>query len=94
MNNDFIEAFSRFKFLKINDLTSLFKYASLKTFKKGELIAKEGEYCDSVFFVLKGIIRTYVLAPEAEARTTNLLRKNSSLPVLLVSYMEKILQNT
>jgi len=76
MNNDFIDVFNRFKYLKISDIASLFKYTTSKTFKKGELIAKEGEYCDSVFLILKGIIRTYVLAPDSIDRTTRLAKEN------------------
>ncbi len=75
MNEGFKEAFSRFSFLKIQDLISLFKISSLKSFKKGELIAKEGEVCEYAFLIRKGIIRTYILTPDAEERTIRLARE-------------------
>ncbi len=75
MNDRFIAAFRRFKFLHLSDLLSLYKTASIKSFKKGEFIAREGEYCPYVFLILKGIIRIYILTPEATERTVRLSKE-------------------
>ena len=75
MNDGFVEAFKRFKFLNLSDLLALFSLSSLKSFKKGEIIAREGEYCGHAFLVRKGIIRTYVLTSEGEERTIKLAKE-------------------
>ncbi|QHI34704.1 hypothetical protein IMCC3317_00470 [Kordia antarctica] len=75
MNNSFIEAFNRFKFLKIQDLSAIFRFSSFKSFKKGEIIAREGHYCEHVFMIRKGIIRTYILTPDAEEKTIKLAKE-------------------
>lgn len=75
MNENFIQAFKRYSFLKIPDLLALYKVSSLKSFKKGEVIVREGEYCGDAFLIRKGIIRTYVLSPDAEERTIRLAKE-------------------
>lgn len=75
MNTDYIDAFKKFKFLKLQDIYSLSKICSFKSFQKGEFLAKEGEYCPSTFLIRKGIIRTYVLTPDGEERTIRLARE-------------------
>lgn len=65
----------RFKFLKLSDLLALFKICSLQSFAKGEIIAREGEYCEHVFLIRKGIIRSYVIANEIEERTVRLAKE-------------------
>lgn len=75
MDNGFKEAFNRFKFLKLQDFVSLFKICSFKSFKKGEIIAKEGVYCEHAYLVLKGIVRTYVLTSEGEERTVKFAKE-------------------
>lgn len=75
MNQDFTSAWERFKFLKLKDLVALYRICSFKSFKKGELLAKEGEYCQYAFLITKGILRTYVLTNEAEERTIRLAKE-------------------
>lgn len=77
MNDSFIEAFRRFQFLKLSDLLDLYKLSSLKSFKKGEIVAREGEYCGHVFLIRKGIIRTFVLTPEGNERTIRLAKEKN-----------------
>lgn len=75
MDSGFKEAFNRFKFLKLQDLSALFKICSFKSFKKGEVIAQAGVVCDHVFFIRKGLVRTYVLTSEGEERTIRLTKE-------------------
>lgn len=75
MDTGFKEAFEKFKFLKIQDLIALFKISSLKSYKKGEVIAESGTYCEYIYLIRKGIIRTYLLTPEGEERTTRLAKE-------------------
>ena len=75
MNDGFIDAFKRFSFLKPSDLFALFNCSSLKSFEKGEVIAREGEYCAYAFLIRKGIIRTYVLTNDGGEKTIKLARE-------------------
>lgn len=75
ISDDFKKAFNRFKFLTVPDLIKLFTICSFKSFKKGELLAKEGEYCRYAFLIRKGIIRTYVLTPEGNQRTIKIAKE-------------------
>lgn len=75
MTEDFKQAFNRFKFLTFADLLLLFKESSLVSFKKGELIAREGEYVEHSFLVLKGIVRTYVLTSKGDEKTVKLAKE-------------------
>ena len=75
MQDGFVEAFKRFSFLKLQDLIALYKLSSLKTYKKGEFLAREGKYCEHAFLIRSGIVRTYVLASDAEERTIKLARE-------------------
>jgi CRP-like cAMP-binding protein len=75
MDNVFIDAFKRFEILKLTDLLDLYRISSLKSFKKGEIITREGEYCEYAFLIWKGIIRTYVLTSEGKERTIRLARE-------------------
>jgi CRP-like cAMP-binding protein len=69
MNDGFIQAFKRFSYLRPTDILSLFGICSFLSFKKGELLAREGEFCNHAYLIRKGIIRTYVLTESGEERT-------------------------
>lgn len=49
--------------LKIDEQELLFieKKYNLKTFKKGEFLLQEGQYCQYTFFVEKGLLRQYTI---------------------------------
>jgi CRP-like cAMP-binding protein len=53
----------------------LFNNSSFRSFKKGELLASKGAYCEHVFLIRKGIVRTYVLTPESGEKTTRLAKE-------------------
>ena len=75
IDNEFKKAFERFKFLKITDMVKLFGICSFQLFKKGELIAKEGEVCKNAFLIRKGIIRTFILTTEGDQRTIKIAKE-------------------
>ena len=75
MHDGFSEAFRRFSFLKPSDLVALFSCSSLRSYKQGETIAREGAYCEHVFLIRKGIIRTYVITPDGGEKTTRLAQE-------------------
>ena len=59
----------------------------LRSYQRGEIIAKEGAYCEYAFLIRKGIIRTSVLTPDGGEKTGNLQRKRSLHPVRPASSM-------
>ncbi len=75
MTEGFSEAFKRFGFLNPVDLISLFNCSTLKSFKKGEIIVREGAVCQYVFLIRKGLIRTYVLTPKGQEKTIRLAKE-------------------
>lgn len=61
MKEILVQFLSNFKELtqaQVNEMADLMKVA---TFKKNSTIVKEGEYCTSCYFVLKGCLRQYIL---------------------------------
>lgn len=75
MNKEFQEAFSRFSFLKLQDLITLFGICSFKSFEKGTILVEEGKVCNCVYFIRKGIIRTYINTIDGDERTIRLARE-------------------
>jgi CRP-like cAMP-binding protein len=81
MNQDFKDAFNRFRFLKIQDLITLFGICSFKSFKKGEILVSEGEFCKYTYLIRRGIVRTYVINVDGDERTIRLTKeKDFSAP--------------
>lgn len=72
MDNNFKDIFKKFRFLKLSDLLFLFKISSFKSFEKDQIIAEKGKLCNEVYFIRKGIIRTYILTTEGKERTTRI----------------------
>ena len=75
MDENFLTSFKRFTFLRLPDLMNLFKISSIKSFKKGDILASEGKYCECTFLIIKGIIRTYVLTEDGTERTIKLAKE-------------------
>ena len=63
-------------FLKIKDLFLLFKIVSFRSYKKGEIIAKEGEYFKNIMLIQKGIVRTYITTENGTEKTVRLSMEN------------------
>lgn len=72
MDSSFKDIFKKFKFLKPSDLFFLYKISTLKYFERDQIIAEKGKLCNEVYFIRKGIIRTYILTSEGKEKTTRL----------------------
>ena len=55
--------------LNDNDFDVLVSYCEALQFKKGEVVMKAGEKQSFIYFIVKGIIRNYVLSQEGEIKT-------------------------
>jgi len=51
MKNEFLEYVSTFISLNENEAKALSKYNPVRTFKKGELLLREGEIADKCWFI-------------------------------------------
>jgi len=69
MLNKLLVLLRNYDFLGPRDISQLYSISKFKTFKKGELIIKEGELNYSVVFVLKGLLKIYVTDENGEDRT-------------------------
>ncbi|GAB2502290.1 Crp/Fnr family transcriptional regulator [Algoriphagus taiwanensis] len=56
----------------MEDIFDLYKISSFKSYKSGEMIAKEGDYFDFALGILKGAIRTFVHQSNGEERTVRI----------------------
>jgi CRP-like cAMP-binding protein len=55
--------------LNDNDFDVLVSYCEALQFKKGDVVMKAGEKQSFIYFIVKGIIRNYVLSQEGEIKT-------------------------
>jgi CRP-like cAMP-binding protein len=69
------KSFEKFKLylapfgLNDNDFDVLVSYCEALQFKKGDVVMKAGEKQSFIYFIVKGIIRNYVLSQEGEIKT-------------------------
>ena len=69
------KSFEKFKLylapfgLSDKDFDVLVSYCEALQFKKGEVVMKAGEKQSYIYFIVKGIIRNYVLSQEGEIKT-------------------------
>lgn len=68
MTNDFSQFYSNFMLyfsdkagLEEDELCKLKPYFKAKKVKKGEVLLREGEVCNDIFFVEKGLLRAYTI---------------------------------
>ena len=69
MEKSVIEYFKNFPFIGLDDLKLIYSLGKLKRIKAGEIIIKAGELNYNGIFVLKGLLRNYVITPDGEERT-------------------------
>ena len=75
MLNQIFKVFKVFKHLGLSDLAKLQSVAKLASFEEGELIAKEGDRYPYFVLIRSGVIRTYLITPNGEERTTRLAKE-------------------
>ena len=56
-----IAYFNKRKKLSENEISSLNTLFEQKTFLKGEIILQKGEICNHIYYIEKGILKTYFI---------------------------------
>jgi CRP-like cAMP-binding protein len=69
MEKSVIEYFKTFPFIGLDDIKLIYSLGQLKRIKAGEIIIKIGELNYSGIFVLKGLLRNYIITNDGEERT-------------------------
>jgi len=57
--NRLVKIFEQFNGLDENSIDLFLDIAVLRNFKKGELLVREGEICDKLFFIEQGTVRSF-----------------------------------
>jgi CRP-like cAMP-binding protein len=70
MKSKFINHFSKISPLSAEEVKGIEEGMSIKTFKKGTVLLKEGQVSVDTYFILEGCIREYVMV-DGEEKTTN-----------------------
>jgi len=70
MEDELLKYISKFSSLTTEEAQQIAENIKVKTFKKGTVLIKAGEFYDFCFFVLKGCVRQYYLKNGAEKTTS------------------------
>lgn len=70
MKQKFVDYFSKISPLSKEEAKTILDNMSIKTFKKGEYLLKEGQMTLDTFFILKGCVREYMNV-DGEEKTSN-----------------------
>lgn len=75
MNNQLIAYFTHIMQLSEDEIDAIVESMSIKQYKKGTILLREGETSDEAYFVLEGCVRQYYLV-DGEERTMNFFTEN------------------
>ncbi len=81
-------ATSKFNFTKEDEIL-VEKYFQIENFKKNEIILNAGEICQNLYFIKKGLIRTFHVGQNGTEFTRLIVQENDFCTILL-SFREKV----
>ena len=61
------------------ELESIKRYISPKTVQRGEIFLLEGDWTDSLYFVISGVVKIYKISTEGKQQTLNIATTGDSL---------------
>lgn len=79
MENPFLEYLKRYSFLHLEDLKMLNNLASIRKFKKGDILVRSGEASQSIFIVVKGLLRSYAMTSDGDEMTLTFAHEGMEL---------------
>jgi CRP-like cAMP-binding protein len=60
----------------MEEVALIFENTYRKSFKKGEIILKQGDYCNHAYFITKGLVRSFNVLPNGTEKTYLIWREN------------------
>ncbi|WP_116769689.1 Crp/Fnr family transcriptional regulator [Maribacter litoralis] len=87
MENDIVKLISRFLTLNDEERKAFMEYIPIKSFKKGDILLREGQVSRDSYFIIEGCIRKYYII-DGEERTTEFYEEDESV-ASLQSYQNK-----
>jgi len=68
-----------FNGLNHDELSSLLRYLRPRTVQKGEIFLLEGDWCDSLYFVISGVVKVYKMSADGKQQILNIATIGESL---------------
>ena len=87
MENGIVKLISRFLTLNDEERKAFMEYIPIKSFKKGDILLREGQVSRDSYFIIEGCIRKYYII-DGEERTTEFYEEDESV-ASLQSYQNK-----
>ncbi len=81
MLHEFTAVFKKFKFISIEDIKALYSIARIKQFEPGEIIVSEGQVFPYAIFVIKGLLRNYMLTSSGDEKSLKFTDKKDGTGV-------------
>ncbi len=78
---------SKFDTFSVDEINAIVEQTQVESFKKGEVLLREGQVCDKCYFILSGCVRQYQLLDGEEKTTAFFMEEQAA--VLYHSYMER-----
>jgi CRP-like cAMP-binding protein len=75
MKNLVFDFFKEYRFLQLADLLDIYQVTSLKSYKAGEVIARQGQQFEYSIGIRQGIIRTYILTSDGSEKTVRFAKE-------------------
>lgn len=76
---DVVKNINYFAGLNDEELESLKRYLSPRTVQKGEIFLLEGDWCDSLYFVISGVVKVYKISADGKQQILNIATAGESL---------------
>ncbi len=78
-DSDVVKNINYFTGLNGEELESLKRYLSPRTVQKGEIFLLEGDWCDSLYFVIAGVVKVYKISADGKQQILNIATAGESL---------------
>lgn len=65
--------------LNMKQLNFLRQYLSIRIIKKGELFLSEGDWCDSLYFIISGVVKVFKISRDGKKQILNIATNGESL---------------
>lgn len=89
MVEDLLAYLSKYSPIEESTKSKILSLIKTKTFKKKEYILREGQMCNNMSFIMKGLVRIYYIGNDGEELCSGLLSERD-LPVSVESFFNRV----